>query len=326
MPQWLQDLGPEYYIQFGLILLSFILIIVMLIKQTKTNKILINRSIMVKDAIQKHQEGTRVVVDLANQSYVNAEIIEVGFYYQKSYIPIFEERFIIVARDFFKVEYSANELRTLLLGDKLKVKKLYVYVKNTVGDIIKVKAKFVRMYLIQTIKDEIKAAKLEAKKIRFETGNYNFGERTGLVLAAIFSPIYKFFKLIARKTNETLKKRQAKLEMIRQLNEEQKEAKEKETQKMVEEVQEKVKTKFQTKLEKQRQKEAVRLSRELETQAKKELEETEANEPSADENGPIDEPRNIEVDTIVEDDVEVVETTETEVQETQEKEEKTEEK
>lgn len=322
MPQWLQDLGPEYYIQFGLILLSFILIIIMLIKQTKTNKILINRSIMVKDAIQKHPEGTKVVVDLANQSYVNAEIIEVGFYYSKTYIPIFEERFIIVARDFFKVEYSANELRTLLLGDNLKVKKLYVYVKNTVGDIIKVKAKFVRIYLVQTIKDEVKAAKLEAKRIRFENGSYNFGERTGLVLAAIFSPIIKLFKLIAKKTNESLKKRQAKLEMLRQLEQEQKASKEEETQKMVVEVQEKVRVKFQTKLEKQRQKEAMKLSRDLEAQAKKELEEIEDNKSLNEELETQDE---VVVPEQVVEEVKEQETSELELEETEEKEVKTEE-
>lgn len=123
MPQWLQELGPEYYILFGLIAFSFIMLITVIIMQAKTNKILINRSIVVKDAIHKNDQGLKVVVDLANQSYVNAEIVEVGFFYKKTYIPIYEERFIITARDFFKVEYSAEELRALLLGDQKQVKK-----------------------------------------------------------------------------------------------------------------------------------------------------------------------------------------------------------
>lgn len=251
MPQWLQELGPEYYILFGLIAFSFIMLIIVIIMQAKTNKILINRSIVVKDAIHKNDQGLKVVVDLANQSYVNAEIVEVGFFYKKTYIPIYEERFIITARDFFKVEYSAEELRVLLLGSQKQVKKLYVYIKNTVGDIIKVKAKLVKKHLVNTINEEIRLAKQIARTQRFETGNYNFWERVGLVLAFIFSPFYKLFKFIARKTNEAMKRRQARLAAKRKIEAEHKEIKDKETEKMVAEIEAKEREKYQQKLERE---------------------------------------------------------------------------
>ena len=251
MPQWLQELGPEYYILFGLIAFSFIMLIIVILMQAKTNKILINRSIVVKDAIHKNDQGLKVVVDLANQSYVNAEIVEVGFFYKKTYIPIYEERFIITARDFFKVEYSAEELRVLLLGSQKQVKKLYVYIKNTVGDIIKVKAKLVKKHLVNTINEEIRLAKQIARTQRFETGNYNFWERVGLVLAFIFSPFYKLFKFIARKTNEAMKRRQARLAAKRKIEAEQKELKVKETEKMVAEIEAKEREKYQQKLERE---------------------------------------------------------------------------
>lgn len=273
MPQWLQDLGPEYYILFGLVVLSFLLIILVVIMQTKTNKILINRSIVLKDAIHKSDQGLKVVVDLANQSYVNAEIVEVGFFYKKTYIPIYEERFIITARDFFKVEYSAEELRALLLGNQKQVKKLYVYIKNTVGDIIKVKAKLVKKHLVNTINEEIRLAKLAAKTQRFETGNYNFWERFGLVLAFIFSPFYKLFKFIARKTNESMKRRQARLAAKRKIEAEHKELRDKETEKMVAEIEAKEREKYQKNLERE---EKLKQEEELKKAAKAiELESTE---------------------------------------------------
>lgn len=201
------------WITLGLILLLMILIFIQIRKVMIT---LLNKSIFIKDEIYIEHD-TQLRLEFSNKSYVNTALLEIGFNYQKEFFAIIEEEIVVQARSFEKIDYSLEALREKLLNTSRKVKPIFIYTKNSVGEVIVHKAKRITKHLKKVIKLENKALKQERKKIRYQTGNYNFIERMGLVLKWIFSPLVKLNRFFKKKINSGLKKREERLRNRKEL-------------------------------------------------------------------------------------------------------------
>ena len=206
----LSELPTETLITWIALALILILVIVIIVQVRKVMITLLNRSIFIKDEIYIEHD-TQLRLEFSNKSYVNTALLEIGFYYKKEYFAVVEDELIVQARSFEKLDYSLEQLREKLLKDSRKVKPIFIYTKNSVGEVVSHKAKRITRHLKKVIKLENKALKAERKQERFETGNYNFLERVGLVLKWIFSPLVKLNRFIKRKINQGLKKRELRL-------------------------------------------------------------------------------------------------------------------
>jgi hypothetical protein len=120
---------------------------------------------------------------------------------------------MILARNSHKISIHLDVLRDYVIGKKLRMKKMFVYVEDALGRRIKKRAKNSVRVLKKILKTERKTLKIEQKKQRFSTGNYRFFERTWLVIGVIFSPITKLGRSIKNNLNRNLKNREVNLEI-----------------------------------------------------------------------------------------------------------------
>lgn len=214
MLQWISNLEPEFLILFLGVALIAILALISISMSQRTLNLIGKRVLELSEDLMK-RDGIEIVdIVIANTSYVNVEVVAAGLIYQKALLPLKEESVMILARDSHKISIHLDVLRNYVIGKKLRMKKLYVYVEDALGRRIKKKAKNSVSALKKTLKIERKALKIEQKKQRFLTGNYRLLERTIMVFAVIFSPFTKLSKAIKTGLNRRLKNREINIEMM----------------------------------------------------------------------------------------------------------------
>ena len=221
MLEWLKNLELEFVIIFALLAIVVISLIVLLIKAQRTLNLIGRRALILTEDLVTRDGKDVVDILVANSSYVNVEAAAIGLIYQKTLLPLKEENTIVLARDSFKLSLPLSELRSYVLGDGKKVKKIRIYVEDSLGRRNFRLAINSMIKLRKILKAEKKALKKEEKKQRFETGHYLFFERLGLIIALIFSPITKLFRSIKTGINRKLKKRELRLELKRKEQEHQ---------------------------------------------------------------------------------------------------------
>lgn len=221
MLEWLKNLELEFVIIFALLAFVVISLIVLLIKAQRTLNLIGRRALILTEDLVTRDGKDVVDILVANSSYVNVEAAAIGLIYQKTLLPLKEENTIVLARDSFKLSLPLSELRSYVLGDGKKVKKIRIYVEDSLGRRSFRLAINSMIKLRKILKAEKKALKKEEKKQRFETGHYLFFERLGLIIALIFSPITKLFRSIKTGINRKLKRRELRLELKRKEQEHQ---------------------------------------------------------------------------------------------------------
>lgn len=213
MIEWLKNLEPEFLMIFGLLAVVIFVTLVLLVKAQRTLNLIGRRALILTEDLLK-REGVDVVdIMVANTSYVNVEAAAIGLIYQKKLLPLKEENTIILARDSHKLTLPIQELRDYVLGADKKIKGIKIYVEDSLGRRSFKRAKNSKRYLKRVLKLERKAARIEAKRVRFETGNYKFFERIGLVFSVLWSPFRRAFKAIRLGLNRKLKLREERLEL-----------------------------------------------------------------------------------------------------------------
>jgi hypothetical protein len=221
MLEWLKNLELEFVIIFALLAIVVISLIVLLIKAQRTLNLIGRRALILTEDLVTRDGKDVVDILVANSSYVNVEAAAIGLIYQKTLLPLKEENTIVLARDSFKLSLPLSELRSYVLGDGKKVKKIRIYVEDSLGRRSFRLAINSMIKLRKILKAEKKALKKEEKIQRFETGHYRFFERLGLIIALIFSPITKLFRSIKTGINRKLKRRELRLELKRKEQEHQ---------------------------------------------------------------------------------------------------------
>lgn len=259
--EWLNSLELEIIIIFIVLVIILIITIYTLIKNHKIYAAIAKKTLSAKEDLVLENNVNHARVVTTNIGYTNNIIKELGFIYKKTKLPIKTEEFNLSARNSEVTIIEIDELRSFILDETNKVKMFYFYVVDSVNRTTKTKMKLSFKFIKKTIKnetDEEERIKRESKKElkkqnkveRYETGNYNFGDRVSLILAAIFSPLSKLFKFIAKKINKSLRKREIKKEVKNQLLKEQREILKAEELKQEDELRYKVSVKYSDKLAK----------------------------------------------------------------------------
>ena len=213
MLEYIQQLELEYIILFSIVGLTLFLVIINVLKTQRALNLIGKRAFVLTEDLL-FRDGVDVVdIMIANTSYVNVEAGALGFRYKKTLLPLKEESIMIIARDSHKISIPLDDLRAYVLGNSTRVKRVEIYAEDSLGRRTFRKAKNSMRELVKIMRRERKAARLEARRVRYETGNYWFFERVGLVIKWIFSPISKTFRGTNKWMNRRLKDRESKLEI-----------------------------------------------------------------------------------------------------------------
>lgn len=208
--EWLQSLTPEFYIIFTLLILLFILILFALNRIGSIRRNLFRDSLILTEDMISLEQTTHSRIKITNVSFYNVIIHEYGLMQKNIKIPIKTARITIDERADITETYLSDEIRSMF--SKSKFKRIYLYTVDSSNKIKIKNLKELNKYIKLQIKLEKKAEKLRLKNIRFEEGNFNFIERVVLILGIIVSPLVKLFRLLTRKTNSGLHKRNKKIE------------------------------------------------------------------------------------------------------------------
>lgn len=205
---WLDSLTPEIIIVFSLLFILIILLIIVLNRISLLKKNLIKDSLVLSEDMLINDNSSLTRIKITNSSFYNVVIHEYGFMQNNIKHSLKNERMIIEERNDITQNCESNNVRNIFINtEEKRFKKIYLYVIDSNNKVKKKNLKMLNKYIKSNIKSEKLKAKLDAKALRFENGNYNFGERVIMILGIIVSPIVKFWNLITRKTNNSLYKR-----------------------------------------------------------------------------------------------------------------------
>jgi len=206
MVDWIKQLSPEFYIIVGLLVVLFIMLIVQFIRLTLVARRLGTQDFKIIEAISKNDEGEYFLsITVSNQAFSTNNLNDIGFKNKNIVHVLSEVNKLIPPRNKHVESFNMKHIESITIEGKKKFKKRKIYVENDLGDKKEIKAKVTNKYLKQRFKNNKKEEKRLAKEKRFETGNYNFLERTGLILRLFGRPFYKLFRKMTRKTNNALR-------------------------------------------------------------------------------------------------------------------------
>lgn len=206
MIEWIKQLTPEFYIIVGFLLILFILLIIQIIRLTLVSRRLGTQDFKIIEAISKNDDGDLFLqITVSNLAFSTNNLNKIGFK-NKSVIHVLSEvNKLIPPRNKHVEVFNMEHIESITITDKKKYKKVKIYAENDLGDKQQIKAKVTNKHLKLRHKENKKALRKAAKAERFDTGNYNFWERLGLILRLFGRPFYKLNRKIKRSTNNALK-------------------------------------------------------------------------------------------------------------------------
>lgn len=272
--EWFKSLELEIIIILVLLFIGLILAVYIMIKNYKIYNAIAKKTLSAKEDLIHEDEVHKARVIVTNIGYTNTVVKELGFIYKKTKLPTINEEFNLSARNFHTTIIPIEELRTFVLGNNNKIKKFHFYVVDSINRTTKTKLKLSYKYIKKQINNENeelarlkkaskKAQKNKAKEVRYENGDYNFCDRFYLIITAIFSPLNKLFKFIAKKINQGLHHRQIKKQVKKELLERQKITIQQENLKQEEALREKTSENFSKKLDKRNEKRILKNEKKL---------------------------------------------------------------
>lgn len=269
---WFKNLAPEMMILLILVIVILFVLIVVLIRANKIFSAIAKKTMVVKEdfLLEEGKYSTRVTV--TNIGYVNSVVTEIGFIYKKTKLPLVVDTINLSARESYLTSIDIEQLRSFILGSNNKVKKFHVYTIDALNRVTKKKMKLSYKYIANEIKQENKALKLAikkerrakrfaAKEQRYETGDYNFGDRMVLFLEALTTPFRAISRWSTKGINNMLRKREIKKEVKANLKEEQRAQLEVETVEKETEMKDKFQDKYSNKMEKKEAKKKLKLDK-----------------------------------------------------------------
>ncbi len=203
MLEWLQTLSSEFYVLFGFLFILLIFLIVILIKLIQTNRRIGTQDFDILESISKDGLEYTYHVTLVNKGFTSNQIDVIGITESNIRHILRQEEYHVGPRSKVIANILMDEIESLFKEEKHK--KVYLFAENEIGLRNVDKCKKLNRFLKRRKKEAKKARKLAAKKERFETGTYNFWERTGLFIKLLFRPFYKLGLKIKHRTNLTLK-------------------------------------------------------------------------------------------------------------------------
>lgn len=205
MLEWLKELTPETIIIFSALFLLLVLLLV-IINQLKRiasrvgeQEFYINESLLEIDGIQY------INLTIINKAFSTNHINVVGVELGNISHPIEEKVVMIAPRSKYQTRFDLNEIKPFVFNNRKKYRKFKIYVENEIGLRKAIKPRVNNKFMRKEFKKIMHAEKLDRKKKRFESGQYNLIERTGLIIGLLFRPFAKLKRHMALSTNKALR-------------------------------------------------------------------------------------------------------------------------
>lgn len=206
MADWIKELTPDFYVLLGFLFVIFVLTVIQIIRLNLVARRLGTQDFKITEAILKDDEGNLFLqITVINQAFSTNRVNTVGFKNKSTFHVLSESNTLIPPRNKHVEAFPLPHIESITIEGVKKYKKVRIYAENDLGGRKEIKGKVTNKYLKKRFKENKKAHKLELKRERFETGNYNFRERMLLIFKLFFRPFYKLHQKIKRSTNHALR-------------------------------------------------------------------------------------------------------------------------
>jgi hypothetical protein len=205
MLEWLQALTPEDIIVFSGILFLFVTSIITLVRLSRIANRVGEQEFYIQESLLEIDSEQYINLTIINKAFSTNHINVVGVELRNVSHPLEEKLVMIAPRSKYQVRFNLNEIKKFVFASRKKYRKFRIYVENEIGLRKSIKPKINNRFMKRQYALLKRQERLEAKRVRFESGQYNFFERTGLVVGLIFRPFVKLRRHMVLSTNKTLR-------------------------------------------------------------------------------------------------------------------------
>ncbi len=205
MAKWLSELTPEFYIFLSLFFVLLILMVVLLIIIKRVNERVGSQDFEILESIAEHDKKYFYYITVVNKSLSPNFINQIGFIRGNVRHILEDKNNPIAPRNKYQTKILMDEILTITNHNIKKFKKVVLFAENEIGLRKKLKPKRLNKFLKREYILDKKEKSLTRKKERFDTGSYNFWERSLLIIKLLFRPFYKLHQRLKFSTNKVLK-------------------------------------------------------------------------------------------------------------------------
>ncbi|MDX9807103.1 MAG: hypothetical protein RBS87_00910 [Acholeplasma sp.] len=205
MLEWLQSLTPEDIIVFSGILVLFVTSIITLVRLSRIANRVGEQEFYIQETLLEMDGEQYINLTIINKAFSTNHINVVGVELRNVSHPLEEKLVMIAPRSKYQVRFNLAEIKKFVFANRKKYRKFRIYVENEIGLRKSIKPKINNRFMKHQYKLLKRQERIEAKRIRFESGQYNFMERTGLIVGLVFRPFIKLRRHMVLSTNKTLR-------------------------------------------------------------------------------------------------------------------------
>lgn len=205
MLKWLSELTPEFYIFFSFFVILLILLVFLLVIISRVNDRVGSQDFEILESISEQDKKYFYYITVVNKSLSPNYINHIGFIRGDVRHVLEDKNNPIGPRNKYQTKIDMETILEITNYNVKKFRKVTLFAENEIGLRKNSKPKQLNKYLKRQYNRAKKDLAKRKKEERFETGNYNFGERTFLILKLFFRPFYKLQQKIKFSTNRVLK-------------------------------------------------------------------------------------------------------------------------
>ncbi len=205
MLEWLQSLTPEDIIVFSGILVLFVTSIITLVRLSRIANRVGEQEFYIQETLLEMDGEQYINLTIINKAFSTNHINVVGVELRNVSHPLEEKLVMIAPRSKYQVRFNLAEIKKFVFANRKKYRKFRIYVENEIGLRKSIKPKINNRFMKHQYKLLKRQERIEAKRIRFKSGQYNFMERTGLIVGLVFRPFIKLRRHMVLSTNKTLR-------------------------------------------------------------------------------------------------------------------------
>lgn len=205
MLEWLQSLTPEEIIIFSGLIVLFTTSIMTLVRLSRIANRVGEQEFYILESLLEIDGAHYINLTIINKAFSTNHINVVGVELGNVSHPLEEKMVMIAPRSKYQVRFNLAEIKKFVFANRKKYRKFRIYVENEIGLRKSIKPRINNRFMKKQYKLMKRQDRLEAKRIRFESGQYNFFERTGLIVGLIFRPFIKLRRHMVLSTNKTLR-------------------------------------------------------------------------------------------------------------------------
>lgn len=205
MIDWLKSLTPETIIIFSALITIFIMTIFTLIRLRRIASRVGEQEFYINESLVELDGQPYINITIINKAFSTNHINVIGMELRNVSHPLEEKVVMIAPRSKHQTRFNLNELKPIIFQNRKKYRSFRIYVENEIGLRKSFRPRVNNRFMKRKFKQLLKSQKRERKLKRIETGQYNFFERTGLIIGLLFRPFIKLKRHMALSTNKALR-------------------------------------------------------------------------------------------------------------------------